>query len=53
MTMTNVGGCQRRITMHVPDTAATDAQSACDVAKGELEKRLTLLHGIANCVVTP
>jgi hypothetical protein len=48
----SIGGTQRRITLTVPDTAADDAGSACEVAKRELEKRLTMLRGISECNAT-
>ena len=48
----SVGGTQRRITLTVPDTAADDAGSACEVAKRELEKRLSLLRGVSECNAT-
>ena len=48
----SVGGTQRRITLTVPDTAADDAGSACEVAKRELEKRLSLLRGVSECKAT-
>lgn len=48
----SVGGVQRRITLTVPDTAAGDAESACEVAKREVEARLTLLKSIADCAAT-
>ena len=34
------------------NTAADDAGSACEVAKRELEKRLTMLRGISECNAT-
>jgi hypothetical protein len=49
----SVGGTRRRITLTVPDTAADDADSACEVAKREVEKRLTLVEGISECRATP
>jgi hypothetical protein len=48
----SVGGVRRRITLTVPDTAADDAESACEVAKREVEARLTLLKCIADCAAT-
>lgn len=48
-----VGGMQYRITLIVPDTAAADANSACEVAKKEVEKRLRLLDDISECNATP
>lgn len=48
-----VGGTQHRITLTVPDTAAEDAESACEVAKREVENRLRLLVGISDCAATP
>ncbi|BAX93812.1 hypothetical protein [Mycobacterium shigaense] len=49
----SVGGTQRRITLTVPHTAAGDADSACEVARRELEDRLTMLRGISECHATP
>jgi hypothetical protein len=49
----SVGGTQRRITLTVPDTTANDANAACEVARGEVENRLTLLQGISDCAATP
>lgn len=49
----SIGGTQRRITLTVPATAADDPDSACEVAKRELEKRLTMLRGISECNATP
>lgn len=49
----SVGGVQRRITLSVQDTAAGDADSACEVARREVEDRLTLLKGISKCNATP
>jgi hypothetical protein len=36
----SVGGVQRRITLTVPDTRADGADSACEVAKREVEEAL-------------
>jgi hypothetical protein len=47
-----VGGTQVRITLSVPETAADDAESACNAAKEEIEKRLTLLTGWGDCAAT-
>lgn len=49
----SVGGTQRRLTPTVPDDAADDADTACDVAKAEVTKCLTpLLQGVSECNAT-
>ena len=49
----SVGGTTRKITLTVPDTVADNADSACEVAKRDVEERLTLLEGISDCTATP